>query len=362
MRTIRAGLLVSLTVSGLTLGACGSDGGSPSIDAICQEEGLYGDLISKIIECEPLFQVVLGPVSRAEISTACYGAISPYLDDGTVLLGDSAAFSACADFLATATCDDLGRQADDPCEGVLIGTVDPGGLCDSNDQCVGDSFCDKPDPSMCGTCTAEKADGAACTSADECMSARCAMGGTCQPLVAVGGTCDVTADCLGDSFCDDTGQCATQGAWAVGSPCSSVIEDCGSFQDGLYCDPATNQCRAVAQLGETCTDPAGAGPWCKILNYEHCAEVTPGTFQCVAPTIVQQGADCSFLDGTMCAEGLACADHDNMMGTPNQCITPLAEGDTCLEANSLCDFLLNCVDGVCQYGEHSGVCPAPPAP
>jgi hypothetical protein len=362
MRTLRVGLLIALSMN-VPLTGCGGDGGSaPSLDTICEEEGLYADLYAKAFECEPLFQVIFGTVSRAELSTVCYGALSPYLEDGTVTIGDSAAFTACADFLATADCEDLGRRTDDPCQGVLVGTVESGGLCDSDDQCVGDAYCDRPDVTMCGSCTARKADGAACMIAEECQSERCAMGGTCQPLVAVGGTCDRDLDCLGRAYCSDTGACTAQGTWAVGSPCDSVVEDCGSFVGGLYCDPGTNQCATVAQIGETCTPPGMGGPLCNIFGYEHCEETTPGTFECQPPVIVNQGDDCDIFAGTKCAEGLTCEDHDNSMTTPNQCITPLQEGATCLEANPLCDFLLNCVDGVCQYGDYTGICPAPAMP
>ncbi|HTM22089.1 MAG TPA: hypothetical protein VL172_16320 [Kofleriaceae bacterium] len=348
----------------MSAAACGGGGGTPTEDDLCAEDGLYGDFFDKELECSPLAQILFGDeFTRADASTACYGALGPYLDDGTEVIGDGDAFDACRDWLATATCDDFAARGDDnPCDDVLVGTVEAGGLCDTSEQCAGEAYCDQPDAEACGSCTALKENDAPCGGDEECLSERCDDTNVCADLAADGDPCVVDDDCVGVLICNANMECDTEPTWAVGSPCDDILNDCGFGETDLYCNQSAGQCAEFRALGEAC-GASDNGSVCEVFQYRSCQEVpaASGNYECVEPTIVGEGDECAFGDGNQCDTGLRCEDHDGDVQTPEQCIVPLGDGDACDPANNLCDLFLNCVDGACQYGEYTGMCPVPPA-
>ncbi len=352
--------LGGLVLAGM-VAACGGGGGG-GIDELCGEDGIYPDYFERIADCNPLFELIVGEgLDRSTTSAACYGALQPYLDDGTTTMGSD--LDACADFVANATCDEFqGRGVDNPCEDLFEGTVPLGGLCETDMQCAGDAYCDQPSADTCGSCTALKANTAACVDDGECLSGHCDTTTVqCADFVAAGGDCDTDNDCEGVLVCNDTTlQCAEEPTWAVGSPCAD-FGDCGFGETDLYCSGASMQCAAYKEIGESCGASDG-GSLCRLFEYQSCQETSAGSgvFECVAATIVGEGEQCSITDGTRCDTGLRCADHDGDGNTPDQCMVPLGEGDACNPDNNLCDLLMNCVEGMCQYGEYTGLCPPPP--
>jgi hypothetical protein len=115
-------------------------------------------------------------------------------------------------------------------------------------------------------------------------------------------------------------------------------------------------CAPFREIGETCGFPTGDG-LCRVFVYQTCKDVE-GTMRCVAPQIVGEGADCGFFSGLKCNVGLRCMDHDANAETNDQCVVPLGVGEECDEDSSLCDQLLECHGGACQYGSYTGMCPA----
>ena len=103
------------------------------------------------------------------------GAVQPYVNDGTTVVGDADAFATCRDYIENSSCENINdRHTVDPCGGLFEGTVAAAGPCENNDQCAGDSYCNQPAPPSCGTCAAKLADNAACTEDDSCLSSHCA--------------------------------------------------------------------------------------------------------------------------------------------------------------------------------------------
>ncbi len=155
---------------------------------------------------------------------------------------DGAAARQCLDRLA-ASCsvDDLDTAQ--LCPSALTGTIAAGGGCWRNIECAAGTFCDHSggaDPLTCpGTCRAQLAPGATCTSARQCL---------------------VPANHV--AVCDATCRDGTVGATAVeGAQCGSVpngtnavtLIACGA---GLYCANVTNNvgtCRRNLTAGAPCT-------------------------------------------------------------------------------------------------------------
>ena len=354
-----------LFVSLAMLVGCG--GSSPTVDDVCNpEDGLFQDVLGKTVECQPLAGLLFQQVTAAELANLCEVQVGSYVEDGSTSVGSGSTFDACRDFLATATCDQLNdRNLTNPCNDIVVGQVAVGGVCEEDEQCAGESYCDQPSPPSCGFCVARRADGMNCVEADECLSRRCAgTTNTCQPLLGLNGTCQNTGDCASPYVCNGTSMlCEAAPTWALGTQCTpggigGLLGQC-NFPN-MYCGATgttTGECMAWVEVGGTCSTDFALNMNCRAFEYQTCQD--NGGFKCVAATIVNVGEVCDFDTGRKCAEGLQCGDHDNMGTTADQCYTPLAENAACSTTNDLCDVPLDCENGTCKYGDYSGSCPAP---
>jgi len=332
-------------------------GPEPTLDAICSEtDGLFPDLFGTLFACYPELEFILGTYpDAAELSDACLGFLEPFLDDGSVVLGDAATFAACAAYIAEIDCLDANFDGPNPCDALVIGTLDEGADCDANDQCEGDSYCDHSGDGDCGVCAPRKADNENCWVDDECIGRRCSgvngdLPGMCRSFGEVGDDCIEDDDCGGRVICNQlTGKCQTPRTWEEGDTCDSITEDCGFPFGDLYCNEGLTECLAFLEVGDDCV---GVGI-CRILDYETCDN--PGTGKCIAPVTVNEGENCGWATGEKCAAGLRCS---NPSSDPPQgvCVALPVLGDTC-QANDQCGILMSCVANECQYGEHSGQCP-----
>jgi hypothetical protein len=332
-----------------------------TLEDICDpQDGVYVELIEALFACFPEFEVFLGGLpSSSEIGAACSGSLQPYLDDGTVILGDAPSLAACRSFIQAASCESLELDDLEACDTIFIGTIALGEDCDDEAQCEGDAYCDTSGGGSCGTCAAQKNDGAACDENVECLNGLCSFdvggNGTCRAFGAVGDDCASTDDCAGTLRCDPaSSQCALEPAWFVGTPCAGG-NDCDPFTSDLYC-AGTGTCQAFREVGETC-GPGGMN-LCRIFEYQWCDMSLP-TPVCMAATDAGLGEDCGYFLGARCTAGLICRDDDQDPGTNDICVVELGVGDPCDETNSYCAFLQSCVGGACQYGNYTGVCPAP---
>jgi len=361
-----------LAMAGLLAAGCGSSGGSndagadsgptfdasppdaaieASLDTLCAVDGLYVDLYTKILDCSPLLALLLFDGEQptvANISGACYAGLTDHIGDGTVVLGDPAAFAACAAYLDGLTCADIVAGADlSPCDGVLVGTVALGGDCNTDDQCVGDAYCAAGDP--CGTCTAQAADGDPCTRGAECLGGTCLDAGECGKPGGPGEACATGDQCQSGLICDATTHCT---APVIGDDCTpSAPATCGFPESNLYCNPTSNQCALRADVDQACNSV-----WaCDVVNWEWCD--SGGTGTCQPPTPRADGESCGLLTGERCGPGLRCTDLGG--GT---CFDPRSETQACDPGNdptTACEAFLTCTGGTCEYPTPTGSCPPP---
>lgn len=364
----------------LALGACGDDddgagaadaagatvdaGVDPdaavplSIDDVCDvNDGMFVDFFNAAISCFPEFELFLGiSPTDANFSDACYGQFGPFVLDGTILLGTLDDLAACQDVIDGIDCSTFEFDAPNACTSVFTGTLAAGADCDSAEQCVGDSYCDDSGSATCAVCALRKADGETCDGNDECINRRCSRSGgkgagMCRAYGLVGDGCAGNDDCAGHLQCNAvSSMCQIAPVWAVDDVCTTNDNgDCGFPLSNLYCDEGNLVCVAYVPLGDPCTGPFQ----CNFIKYETCDVGV--TDVCVAPTIRALNESCSFFDGDKCAVGLQCSEP----GDGGTCQQPAQAGDSCTPTGNECgDFLLECVNSECQYGEYSGMCPA----
>jgi hypothetical protein len=254
-------------------------------------------------------------------------------------------------------CEGFSFDAPNPCDDVFDGTIALGDDCDSDDQCIGSAYCAAG--ATCGTCTALIANGETCEGSEDCLSGYCKeMDGApdeCAPIGNIDDVCESSLDCLGTTVCDaDTNMCASEPAsWAVDDACTTFIFDCGGPGSTLYCHPGTQTCKQWLALDADCDPSMGTTDLCNLFEYESC-QGAAGSEKCAAPTIATTPGDaCGFFRGIDCATGMRCDIETET------CVTIVALDGDCSVANTACEFLLECVDGTCQIGPYTGVCPAP---
>ena len=199
---------------------------------------------------------------------ACTGAsrTACTLPDTTV----SCRAASCSSNVATlaAACD--GQGACPTAETVAClpntcaGTICSGG-CSTTQPCQGNNYC------RAGVCTPKQANGATCTTTDQCSTGNCVDGvccdtactGSCQAcnLTATSGTCSpvksATDDtCSGSNSCDATGVCKK----VSGQTCSAA-GDCvsGNCVDGHCCGSSScGSCQSCTGGGGTCVQVISA--------------------------------------------------------------------------------------------------------
>lgn len=330
--------------------ACGDDGGGVDVDTLCNEEdGLFLEVIDKLFECNPEFEDFLFvEQSRADAAEGCVATFEGAADDGWIAFGSGSEAAKCREALAAADCESFDFDLLPECQDVADGTQPNGEGCEVDLQCSGDSFCDRPSEDTCGVCLARKPDSASCDDGDECIGRNCSEG-VCLTPGEVDDDCASDDDCLGRLSCNRVNdRCQRLEDWSEGNACTPDTSDCGVFVNDLYCDGQSEECVAFLNVGDDC----GIGmPLCNFVQGEHC-----DLGKCAVNTLVGEGERCDLFLGRSCDRGLLCD------GFPSgECVRPAAAGDACDEGDEQpCrgTVLLECVDGVCQYGDYVGECPA----
>lgn len=170
--------LGSIVVVGLSVAACGSDGGSggPSRASDAVKENFQAQC-DRAHECQASWDPSMHDGETFEsiygaTPTECYDSLIALFEQlvpnyfnnldaavsaGTVVY-NAGDFGTCVDALLSGSCDAFfeqnGMSIDQPpqCETALVGTVAEGGTCTISDECAGDAFCDIPDGATTGTC------------------------------------------------------------------------------------------------------------------------------------------------------------------------------------------------------------------
>ena len=220
----------------------------------------------------------------------------------------------CIDMLARAAGCDYPEvtqdEIDAACDGVFTGTVELGGECFDNEECLGESSCDLPcDSDQCcsGTCVADEiAEPVAI--GEDCSAAECVAGAYCgeaEICVAVGnegeacpntGSSNGAKYCAGDLFCDgyDLGPHTCVRPAAEGEECNPTLwRPCG--RRDLWCSRTDNTCQIKKEAGETCDFEAFD---------KECAGYAPCFYDvCVARPRINQSCDAAV---DTCSGDLVC--------------------------------------------------------
>lgn len=218
------------------------------------------------------------------------------------------------------------------------------------------------------------ADGAACTSSEQCKSESCSFSatsdaessrcGVCATRVAVGGDCSTNPRCVKDATCDfTTKKCVALTKSGVGGPCDPAKGQ--TCQSGLSCDYTTNVCKARAKAGEACTS---------TLPCENALTCDATSKTCVAPTVAAEGQACGGPTRARCGSDLACdptsskcvritwiepggdcgvmfryCSYGACNSTTKKCPALIPDGQPCKSDRStgVCNDFASCIDGKC---------------
>jgi len=239
--------------------------------------------------------------------------------------------------------------------------------CSDDSQCVGGTFCNG------GSCVAAYGQGASCSRNRQCSTGNCSDGFCCNQAcagpcdvcsIALGATadgvcanlpattacgayfctgtsgacptsCTSDANCVGDAFCDASGQCKPK--LDLGSECNGNNQCSSGFcADGRCCNSACSssceRCDVNGAFGQCLVAAAG------YLGSPSCAPyVCQGT-----------GATCP----TSCASDAHCAPGADCVG--GICKPRKAPGTACSGASECASG--HCVDGVCCDSACGGAC------
>lgn len=251
----------------------------------------------------------------------------------------AAAWLATLDELSCDATTENARTIADARAAVFSGRIDPGGECFADEECAGDTLCDR---SLCG-------------GGQLCCTGTCvewevrSVGETC-PLPQQG--MRISARCEDAAYCqrppdDGSGEPPAEGQCVArsdnGLPCDQV-DGC---LDGQRCNVSgSGNCYKLSESGEMCNPDLQQGS-CVAIN-EVCS---PSSFTCVAAPA--PGAPCVLGE---CAPWAVCMD-----GTT--CIARPRAGEAC-DGSIPCLGDLNCNDGTCQLSTTLVVCvegdPPPP--
>lgn len=231
---------------------------------------------------------------------------------------DGEAGQRCADALAALPCDLSASELRAPpaaCEGMLRGTRAGGETCYFPEACASGQCVIAPDCEVRGCCPGS------------CRADR-------QPA-AIGGACEVTADCRADAFCGTDLVCTVLGA--DGAACARDNE-CG---EGLLCmNPLPTQ-------PGTCRTAPGEGERCPYLR---CAD--EGLRCDEARTCVPIG-----LPGAACATFLDCSPYMQCDDATKRCreFPPLEAGcDVGCQGEAWCARPEGSPTGTCAAPQENG--------
>jgi hypothetical protein len=202
----------------------------------------------------------------------------------------------------------------------------------------------------------EAIDGEAC---------RAAIDGT----VELGGDCDNDLECVGDAYCKSSGACpgTCSAREAVGATCE-MDSQCAA---GLACAPDTQRCYELAGAGDLCGGSAGTacGPGLFCIGQEE-QSGKQGNCRALSEVLTAAtGATCDLQAGPLCASGVSCA-IESFSGTTATmtCLAEVASGAACKISfpdmcpnGEYCDVPANMLDGTCKVlpGEGAACAIAP---
>lgn len=213
-------------------------------------------------------------------------------------------------------------QSTKACDDTFQGTIDPGGPCFNNEECVSQ---------QCG-------DGTGCDGSMACCPGMCRS----VALVAAGGDCSAGARCAAGLYCESAPNTPAPTCKALvttaGQPCN-VSQACGPGLSCRFGDPGVQP---------VCTPLPGRDGDCEPLDLpcksrgDFCDETT---HKCSARLAV----------GATCTTTPECVGYARCDGASHTCVARSPIGEACSQQEDCIDFL-PCLNGVCAANEAPPVC------
>ncbi|MEZ4375232.1 MAG: hypothetical protein R3B07_30755 [Polyangiaceae bacterium] len=331
MLRLLSGLGATAVALGLLAVGCSSSDDAGSGDAGIPFEDLPAELTASICQllsgCGAELTGVYVPNEDCEqlqeriFSDGDYPALAAGVADGSVVYHPTAA-RACLDAIANGQCDVLLGGLPKVCDDTIEGTTALGGDCNVDAECGSTRYCDAA--SSCpGKCTERGAAGAPCGGDFACGSGLvCAPAGTCAAPLAKGSACNEGGvPCAAGAFCF--------GATAdVPGRCEDV-DSLFTTHEGQACDISGGP---LCTLDLTCVPSGGTAGTCQKFS-------TLGQ-SCVP----------AFPDG--CGDSAYCLLESADAGT---CTELPAAGQPCAQAlGPQCQPYARCVNGTCRNLQRLG--------
>jgi hypothetical protein len=303
----------------------------------------------------------------------CEGRVTAQLEDGEFAYVEDAIEAGRVEYDASqmeaclARLDGIGCELatvrvlhHETCERALTGSVELGGDCNVDAECVGVAFC-RREGACPGTCSELLGPGEPCDEDDDCEDGLACPDdvGSCTALVeeagdacggGVAGNCRADLVCAGaDEDLGTAGECKTRAevfSGELGEPCDfDAAELC---EVGLSCVVQSIAANGTPEV--TCAEPVGSGDACQFGAPSPCpvdeycdADIALGDINGTCMPLPEAGEPCAEVPGTPpCAPGLLC-DVDNRCHARNRLGQPCASDDGCASGN--------CVVGMCERPE-----------
>jgi hypothetical protein len=161
-------------------------------------------------------------------------------------------------------------------------TVPAGGQCGLYDICADGTYCG-PDPTTTATIMTclplptaghdcENVDLTGCAAGAACVQGNGAGNEICAALPGPSQTCDPSSDAFCNDYRDNCDQVTNtcQPSPGVGEPCSATVF-CG---DDATCDPTSNTCQLRGRAGDPCTQPTPTSFYPQCLGDLECDTTT----------------------------------------------------------------------------------------
>jgi hypothetical protein len=248
-----------------------------------------------------------------------------------------AKMQACLDAIHATTCDTLSVRPIPACKAALDGTVAVGGECELSAECKGATFCQSEGGTCPAHCVALLVAGQDCSADEQCESGLSCSGETkkCVAPASLAEPCEYGAPpCAPGLLC-----IGKEDASKVSGACKSPSETF-SGAEGEACDPRSKLCKQ--------------GLSCAVDTLT----VSGGTFKCVKTGGYAAGAACKLAFPEACAAGNYCKAAGATLVVDGTCTRLPAAGEACGATflnPSICPANTACVEGKCQELVANGV-------